>query len=242
VSKILFVSVGTSALTARELGAANERKNADLRKRAAEFLTHDGSTKRDLEEPLLQELIEAHALHAPKDYGKSPYRTSAEMTSTWLLLQDDPDFPGPFEHATGDKIILLASETREGVLCAQVNAALMRRHFFHCECAAEVCPAVKLEVVKGLEANQKAGAMNTPENIASILRRYNGPTRYFNITGGYKGAIPAISHLCATEFSPCAMFYQHENAKATVRIDLTPRQGSFIEYTERLTPIGRPGR
>ncbi|MBZ5534282.1 MAG: hypothetical protein LAO20_22890, partial [Acidobacteriia bacterium] len=218
MSKVLFVSVGTSALTARELRAPDERQSAALRERAANFAGHDLKTKGELAGSLLKELIEAHSLHHPgPDYVKHPYRTSAEMTSTWLLFGDEADLPGRFDHAAGDRIVLLASATEEGKLAASINVALMRRLFFQCDCVPETCNAVKLEVVEGLEARQKKdGPMKTLENIQSIMRRHNSQHRYFNITGGYKGAIPAIAHLCATEFNPCPMFYQHESARTSL--------------------------
>jgi putative CRISPR-associated protein (TIGR02619 family) len=219
MSKALFVTVGTSVLSSPCL----ERGRGHLDTRAREFLRHDLPTKQRLAtDGFVRELIEAHALCRPeKDYARLPRPTSAEMTSTHLLFQPETDFPGPFLHDKEHKIILLASDTLEGILCARVNAALMRKLFFACTCSPETCVSVEVRVVKGLEAEQKDGPTHTRDNIAEIMRPHAQFNRFFNITGGFKGAIPAISTLCATDFVPCPMFYQHESVNSAVRIDFT---------------------
>lgn len=226
MSKVLFITVGTTALTARALGAVEDHKFRPLRLKAESFLKQNETGKKILAtERFMADLVEAHSLHIPgRGYLQQPYRTSAEMTSTYWLLEDVCDFPGPFRHDRGDKLVLLASDTPEGQLCADVNATLMRRFFLHCECRGSMCEAVKAHIIEGLEAAQpKEGPMEVRQNIAKIMHSYDGLSRHFNITGGFKGAVPAIADLCASEFHPCPLFYQHESSASAVRIDLPSR-------------------
>jgi putative CRISPR-associated protein (TIGR02619 family) len=227
MSKVLFITVGTTALTASDLGKV--KNHEPLRRKAKHFLENSDQRKREqMTDEFRDELVKAHSLHPPGiEYLRHPYRTSAEMTSTYWLLQDDePDLPGPFHHDGGDRLVLLASDTPEGELCAKVNAVLMSKLFFGCRCSQAECAAVKTHTIKGLEASQMAGPIKIRKKIAEIMHPYAEASRYFNITGGFKGAVPAIADLCATEFNPCPIFYQHETSASSVRIDLPERSTS----------------
>ena len=234
--KVLFVTVGTSALSARDLGWKLEKRRCEgLRKKAQGFL--DNGRK---DTNLFEEVVNAHLAHRPSrdrpgDYLKDLRRTSAEMTSTFLLLQDGDELPGPFQHGR-DQIVLLSSDTEQGWFCAAVNAAVMRELFFSCSpkepCAAECVVARK---VHGLKAEEDAA--KTIPAIRPIIEpfRGSGSQLFFNITGGYKGAIPAISWLCG-EAPAIPMYYVHEKGFRAVRTVLPWHESAKAEPECIVTP------
>jgi hypothetical protein len=236
----LFISVGTTAIRA-ELGTTRDdysklqKDIADFEKRA------DGRAAAELPalraDALFVDVVQAHAevlLLGPVDV-ESASLTSAEMTSTeFLAAHRQSGFGGGLD-AGRVRIVFLASDTAVGLLCAHVNASLLHQFLFHptCNCGVRfddftngvACPAIRVRVVPGMEARRL-------DTIYPYLHKLcqeeaQGCHRVlFNITGGYKGSVPAITWLAGGVFGASAeLFYQHESALAATRFAFVERRG-----------------
>ncbi len=239
--KVLFVTVGTTALLAEMLPA-------ELRWRAQQFEADvkNWARSKPLSGPLAgrREQLYSEAVNAHRDVwlgverngfaelAQSMKQTSAEMTSSYLLATHPKHGIGKFRGGR-DRMVLLASDTHIGELAARVNAGLMHQFLLEggCGCGADFlkdglgangkCPSVKVEVVEGMEAKEGLGRIGgTLKEICQ--RQAEGYEKVlFNITGGYKGAIPLVTWLSLEVFGKRPpLFYQHEEMLSVVRISL----------------------
>lgn len=254
-NRLLFVTVGTTAITAQELGKmyrdADERKELVNDIESYQGIDDDrGKAAHATERHLFRHILEAHRLHwdikNPSGISDNPYRTSAEMTSTYFLMharQEDGGVGGMFnpEH---DRIVLLSSDTAEGKFCARINAQLMHEFLLAPICSGTVdfskadtcnaCKSISVEVVDKMES--KTEFKGITEELEKIVKRYADTRRrqtFLNMTGGYKGAIPSLTWLCYEKYPECPLFYQHESMDKAVRIDFLPKSANGASPQER---------
>jgi len=200
---LLFVTVGTSAIENQEVGQAPDRQDNKLL--LAEIVRYNRSTSRTRERwpKLFSDLVEAHKRYWDGMDGSYTFnpdnrkQTSAELSSTMALLHD-------FK-AKGiqppDKLVLLASDTEEGEFAAQVNEATFRA----------LLPWISLAVtrVKNLDERFSDFSQSIGQSV-NEYRESGADNVVFNITGGYKGAIPAITALAIS--GGWTLYYQHERS------------------------------
>jgi len=246
---VLFISVGTTA-TRPELGATRN-DYTDLKRRIAAFTKQaDGRTAAELAalsaQAIFAKVVEAHAgvlRLKPEEMRDHLSNLSAEMTSTgFLAAHPQSGFGGGLDPARV-RIVLLASDTAAGLFCAHVNASLVHQFLVRpaCKCVTPfddfvngpACPAVRVRVVPGMEARR----LDTIYPHLQQLCQEEAAARdrvMFNITGGYKGAVPVITWLAGGVFGPRAeLFYQHETALAATRFAFAARKaGGPLEMEE----------
>lgn len=250
---MLFVTVGMSALKAENLGDFDDRDGSELRIICQEC----ARTGEDLTKDLFRDVVKAHADVWERGSLKAHSKyVSAEMISSYWMLWvqgrgwgDEASITLEPWGGPRDRIVLLASETPEGLFCARVNAQLMHQFLIHdpsrsdtsifatcsgCDCGTdfwtrEDCSRgqVVIRQVKGLEA--KSGGFNVAAELAGIWgTETKGATEIVvNFTGGFKGTIPALTWLCGKEESPAWMFYAHETMDRAETIKF--REQSLIQ-------------
>ena len=227
--KVLVVTVGTSALTAEKLGKGWSGQDAMLKSRNRYLEEKDSDRpQKEKDDGLFHQVVKAHRHNLNRKFHRSfaidPLMSSAEMASMALLLLEVGGLPGLFD-ATRDRMVLITSDTEEGKFCARVNARLLHEYLTKCRCGETfqkweaTCPAILLRYVKGMEAKKEF--VETQPALATILQEFTqGKTDYFyNITGGYKGAIPALTWIAVQDF-PGPMFYLHASNDSAVRVDI----------------------
>jgi len=225
--KILFITVGTSALTAPDLFDDVPADTAGaLREHVLNYckvLRDDPQGQKDYErdERLFRDILAVHRQHWKRwDENSNRLTTSAEMSSTSLLLADTK-LLAPWEEE--DRLVLLLSDTEICDLTGRLNGQLMHDILCACSCGAHfgsgqpACKRVTLHRVDKMDAAQGFKPV-TGELTKLISDMQNGQAEFsFNITGGYKGAIPSITGMARTLGRP--LFYLHESQSAIVRVD-----------------------
>ena len=213
MSRVLFVTVGTSAITAEGLGV-----------NVGGFLNLTEEEKLERSGALRPKLTEAHLTfwrHLPERQPQVlHYRdTSAELVTT-LGLMGSAEVEPDFFKTEGNKIVLLASNTAEGELAAHVNADVLHEMLLgsKCDCAGvlRTCRRVLVEVIRGMEPAKHFE--NLLDGLTEKVRPYEGAKAAFNVTGGFKGVIPYITWLTFQKFKGAPMYYQHEKMSTFMRI------------------------
>jgi CRISPR/Cas system-associated protein Csm6 len=189
---VIFATVGTSALYNRDIGKGWKRE-AILKSKIRSY--QDNKQKDPTEwEHLFEDLVTVHAEVFQSAWDKKDhFRTSAELTSTMYLLGNN------VEAAKVAKIVYLASATRESEMAARVNEAVAKKRWPKL--------AIARDRIEGLEAHY----IEVRDAIAKVAKSHvpAGHNVIFNITGGFKGAIPSIADLARKE--GWTVFYQHES-------------------------------
>jgi len=199
---LLFVTVGTSALDNPEVGQAPDRRdNKTLR---GDLDRYRRSADKSLERwsKLLGDVVQAHKRYWEQAQfyilnWENRKQTSAELTSTMSLLRDATEhgFRPP------DKLVLLASDTEEGELAAKVNEAVFRT----------LHPWMTFAVSRVKNLNVKfADFTRSIEGLVNEHQESGADRVVFNVTGGYKGAIPCITALARDK--GWLLYCQHEDA------------------------------
>jgi hypothetical protein len=248
--QVLFISVGTTAVGPK-IGKTRDDYTELQRKITVFNKLADGRAAAEL--PALRagaifaEVVEAHTDIlglAPEEVLSRLGNLSAEMTSTgFLAAHPQAGFGGGLDPARV-RIVLLASDTAAGLFCAQVNASLLHQFLVRpaCKCGAHfdnftngpACPAVRVRVVPGMEARRLDTIYPHLQQLCQT--EAEGCVRVmFNITGGYKGAVPAITWLAGRFGTKAELFYQHESALAATRIAFIERGGGdALEMEEKI--------
>jgi hypothetical protein len=236
MKRVLFVTVGTSAITAEHLWK-EVPQDGRLRRDIASFVDVPEGRQEELSGTfkLRPRLIAAHwkFWHGLKDRAplREDYRrTSAELVTTLGLLGSKEGAVADFFRRDGceDTILLLASNTVEGELAAGVNAQVLHELLRgkHCECKGEVrnCRRIVVEVIRGMEtATRFEGLL---DGLLDKVKGYDGAQSAFNFTGGFKGVIPYITWLALVKFPGAPMYYQQEKMENFMRIVLElPKDG-----------------
>ena len=208
---VLFVTVGTSALTNERIGLVDQRDNSALVKAVRDY--REDQTKRKGEigpyQHLFMELLEAHAAAWRKsnDFflrkdglpNSRNYRaTSAELLSTFLLARLATQIP-PIE-----KLVLFASDTAEGMFAAELNRQVFQTPQYW-EKVGVRDYQVYVERVDGLDDR-----IGSPGHVVQALidkHCATGKVR-INVTGGYKGFAALLGYLAAKR--QYHLFYLHE--------------------------------
>src|SRR5580658_5178057 len=247
----LFITVGTTAIRP-ELGTTRDdhrqlQNNIDDFKRRA-----DGRPAAELAQlsaaATFAAVVEAHMeilRLGPDEVLGFLSNLSAELTSTrFLAIHRESGFGGGLD-PNQVRIVLLASDTAVGLFCAHVNASLLHQVLVRpaCRCGARfddfttvtACPAVRVRVVPGMEARRLDTINSSLQALCKDEAAGCGRV-IFNITGGYKGAVPAITWLAERLFGQgTELFYQHESALAATRLFFfQPTVSGPIEMGETL--------
>jgi putative CRISPR-associated protein (TIGR02619 family) len=212
-SVLLFVTCGTSALK----NLQRERSSREAIALADSISKYLSPTCRDKESyatrhALLECVVAAHTatLRCPH-WATEPLlyqSTPAELISTFSLASELKS-----KNKTIAEAWLLASGTPEGRLAAEVN-----RQLFLKEPLVGLVKMSSSDVIRGwderfiditpplydLVARKKSALQQQLPRSAQV---------YFNITGGFKGAIPSITALAVR--NSWRIYYQHETLKAS---------------------------
>jgi hypothetical protein len=223
--KTLIVTVGASAAENKELaGVWPKLKTVFGDEEDAKTVLERWEESPDELEIAESMLLEAHREFWNKnenywDNRSKSRQTSAEAISTYMAIRSGVLSLLQPGH---DRIVLLASDTEVGKACGRINERLLRSAVFWRGGAAE--SDVVLKVLEGLNPKPKDENAPLPE-ISSQIRRIveehaDSPDRelYVNITGGYKGTVPPLTHVCWSEKyrNRAKLLYMHETMRATV--------------------------
>ena len=261
MARIVFVTVGTSAITNRELWEKNGTLPATLDPAGNWGKVIGDDEKAAVEEKtrnnkrIKWEDIEAHvrAIHAdfekaltdhhrkfwetsPHHKREHPRRTSAEAMSTWLAGAAASMDGGPLK-AGEDQVVLLVSRTCVGQMAGRINGALFREFLF----VGDGERSVSTKVIGDLQfegiVDDGCEGMSLSSQVRKIYADHttnNGRTPLVNITGGFKGVIPAISVICAD--AGTTMLYLHDSMKGVVRLRFANGKGDedFAQFHAEL--------
>lgn len=85
-----------------------------------------------------------------------------------------------------DRVVLIATETIEGKLCAQLVAEILKKKY--------LCAEVTVEIVEGLQARDgKRFSQVGLKNLVNLITRFEHQNVVFNPTGGFKSVVPYIT-------------------------------------------------
>ncbi|HLJ26487.1 MAG TPA: hypothetical protein VKY85_07240 [Candidatus Angelobacter sp.] len=251
--RLFVVTVGTTALGADRLGSLDDKGNScELRECTQDFLSGTPPPS-DLYNRVLKAHQDLWASVWPNGKPIWPYRyaTSAEMVSSYYLLRVQvvdtlarKNTAPVLFNSSRDRILLLSSDTAQGKFCACINAQLMHDHLFEkrCDCGSHFGPdvwkcsnaCVEVKVLKGLEGTQD-GFKDIPSCLQEIWRCHAGPKTdiIINITGGYKGIIPALTYMSFRCAQDASLYYMHEEMKGAASIRI---RGGMIECQRQDDP------
>lgn len=197
MNPVLFVTVGTTALT--NPGIRRDGDTTLLSEVAVWMTDHKDNpeVQRQLGAHYKPQLVEAHMRYWKSKPPGDIKETSAELTSTELLIEK--------LHRPLEAIYLLSSNTPPGELSAEINKELLRE--LHPGLAIETC------IVDGLDAQ----FIDPTPPLRKIMEpRANGRPAYVNITGGFKGTVPSLAYISAQH--DWLLYYQHETLDKPVRL------------------------
>lgn len=238
--RLLLVSVGTTALSATSLGDLDDGNNpSQLREEALIFIRAPAGER--AKPGLFERVLKAHQDLWNNHISIWPNRlaTSAEMVSSYFLLrveisstlvgEEKKEKPLRLFEPAHDRIVLLSSDTLLGEFAACINARLMHDHLFSSRCSCGLtfapgrpvqCRCVQIEILRGLEGT-KTGFEEIPVRLDEIFDRHASENTeiIINITGGYKGVIPALAHRCSL-YQNASLYYMHEQMTGAARIRL----------------------
>jgi len=235
--RILFVTVGTSAAENPEIAKHSPALKDRLGDDDARTLITNLEEQPEQVVSLRELLLSAHrefwderdAYRKDRDHFR---HTSAETISTFMAL-------GYLQHGV-DKVVLLVSDTTLGRLCGSINETLFREYLFVTREGSR--DDVMVEEITGLNPREENPEFfKVYRQVRDIVERYTAGNEcqpLFNITGGYKGLIPPVTHLAWNQYKERSpeVLYMHDSMKAT--ITLSPRQDG-LEMREEATRIVR---
>jgi putative CRISPR-associated protein (TIGR02619 family) len=120
---------------------------------------------------------------------------------------------------TNDLIVLLATNTIDGMFCADVHKKVLDDLKW---CKVE--GPMKIDGFNTRSANdfKNAGLNNLKQTIDGILDGNNRDDKYFNITGGYKGIIPFATIHAFDKGMKLIYLYEEEGSELMI-IDKNPQ-------------------
>jgi hypothetical protein len=238
MGRIIFVTVGTTAAENEELVAGSTA----LRRRVGESKVREWLYENKEQVSVLEKaLLDAHQGFWTRNenyrINASNFRqTSAESISTYSALQSNSIGNGRLLTRGEDKVVLLQSNTLIGQMCGRINSELFQQHLF-----TGSGEDVVMETINDLhpgeeDADKARDASKFPiyPQIRDIVRRHlddNLKEAVFNITGSFKGVIPAMTFLATTRYPhrSSRIIYLHESMEATVILELESRSGELGE-------------
>ncbi|MBY0502557.1 MAG: hypothetical protein K2X03_01520 [Bryobacteraceae bacterium] len=233
--KVLVITVGTSAITNDQIGAVDGRNNTALRASVKRYLDLRKENRTlAMGEQLAADLRDAHKLfwRKPQDYlgfAAHQRQTSAELLSTHDLLR---------LHLTRgwskdlDRLLLLHSDTDEGRLAAKVNAEILRTTWGWSDVVMAEVQALNEAFVDVHQRLADCFAQHVPESPK--------PEVVVNITGGYKGTIPALTLIAAA--NKWMMYCKHESAAGPAAIAFEQQALAQLDGTGGLKRASNPSR
>lgn len=219
--KLIFTTVGTSAI--QKLKASAALTDDDL-----EVPLRQISTLYDV---ILQQLIATLSQQTRRLLaGDAVYfDVSAEIAS--LVAMHRNAETGPITQA--DTIVLLGSDTLMGRACAEANASVLETVL-----GWSVMPP---ETVQSLRADEPDTFQQGLESLKAIVQSYSkGPeTRWFNITGGFKGAIPYATLLAWDHRMSVAFLFERSTEVCIIpRPSNWPAKSSVFDEVQQCTRLG----
>ena len=238
--KVVFVSVGTSALstymskdmvtlndeTIRRYWAGDDAYQNlvdELRWQEQEGQTHEYDHQKKHVLQKLQRAIEQFKKAGPS--LKAYKNLSAELASLKAMElamasgiggEQYPEF-GKF--TKDDRIYLIPTDTIEGQLCAEICKELITEFFDLSEKECEILSVTGLQVDSGtrLKDEGRNALSDTLKKIISDSDK--SAERIWNITGGFKGLIPLFTIL-ADIHKPMKLVYLFENSRELLIHDM----------------------
>ena len=205
--KILYVTVGTSAITNPGIGKPPDGRDNTVLQGNMRLYREDKRKDFGRWGKLFDDLVKAHVRYweMPEDYTTNPYnfvQSSAELTSTYCL----------FREISIDKLVLLPTDTPDGRMASRVVLEVMQGSPYIKRVAI---PSIVEEPIPGLETDMsKLAAGLRAAILKHDLSRHD--TRYVNVTGGFKGTSLMFGRL-STELD-CEIYYQHETSHAPIHM------------------------
>jgi hypothetical protein len=203
--KILYVTVGTSAITNAGIGKPPDgRDNTTLQ---GDMRLYREDKRKDFGRwgKLFDDLVAAHIRYweMPEDYSINPYnflQSSAELTSTYCL----------FREMAFDKLVLFPTATPDGKMASRVVLEVMKSTPYGVRVAKD---RIIEEPIPGLETDMKTLGAGLRAAIGKhSLSRHD--ERYVNVTGGFKGTSLMFGRL--SKEMDIEVYYQHETSHAPI--------------------------
>jgi CRISPR/Cas system-associated protein Csm6 len=203
--KILYVTVGTSAITNTGIGRPPDgRDNTTLQ---GDMRLYREDKRKDFGRwgKLFDDLVKAHVRYweMPEAYTTSPYnflQSSAELTSTYCL----------FREMSFDKLVLFPTATPDGQMASRVVLEVMKSTPYGVRVAKD---RIIEELIPGLETDMNKVDAGLRAAIGQhTLSRHD--ERYVNVTGGFKGTSLMLGRL--SKEMDLEVYYQHETSHAPI--------------------------
>ena len=212
MTKLILTTTGTSIITKKLFPPQfkSEITSIEEGKRPRQYENCVNGTVNNLRNVFQQNL--------PKEF------LSAELASLRVFKSNE-------NLNENDVIVLLATDTLDGKFCAEVIKKVLE--------SPKWCNIEGPFTIKGFKTDViqneniagdfvNAGLNNLKEEVERILRSKTFDTRYFNITGGFKGIIPFATILAFEK--KMSLMYLYETSSDLIIID--PPQDFFCSFKE----------
>lgn len=199
--KLILVTVGTSALFEHSDWKNGSNGNywekpEDLIARLEQEALNNQSTEYNHQKNQVLSALKSNLEYYYANNEQGLNTLSAEVAS--LLAMEKAERKDPTtgkvifkigKIGSGDKIVLLHSDTVDGKLCAEVNEIVLKSNI----AGRVICGNVEIKKIDGLQVDDPEKFLNPGlKNLETAIKSYSGGTQdyYLNVTGGFKGVLP----------------------------------------------------
>lgn len=132
-----------------------------------------------------------------------------------------------------DRVVLLATETIDGKLCAELVQRLLRNR--------NLCAAVEIKVIQGLQAQDGTRFRQEGlKNLMAYIARFENDDVVFNPTGGFKSVVPYVTLAGMLFNRPVRYIHEYSDDLITlVNIPITVDDELIFSIEDKLQRIDR---
>lgn len=253
---LIITTVGTSLLTAKPFPTIlkksvveqarkcveDNRNNKDYpgwvdKKAFAKALSKEGGGELQNAEPFYGAFIPMKAAEMIQNRGEKNKSDElpAELSSLYLLLnpreKDSYSVPKPTD-GTKHRVVLLTSDTPEGVFCGRCIADYINENdALKSDLEVQDDDIIIIKGLVGEEATsfQTQGLNSLVEAVVPLVTDKRYERIVLNLTGGYKGSIPYLT-LLGVIYPNVDIVYLYEQSKAVVAFPKLPVDFDIIEW------------
>ena len=210
MTRLIITTVGTSIIKNQNIISPN-------------FEDEINSIKREIKPQHYEECVRQTVTNLTNIFNQPHFSNdslSAELASIRVLNKK-------IELKEDDVIALLATQTMNGEFCADVTKKAMESLDL-----CNICGPYEIEglKIKGDENIAKdfveKGFINFQKKVEKIIKENEvDGTKYFNITGGFKGIIPSATILAIE--NGMILIYLYEESKNLITMDLSVSSGKI---------------
>jgi len=163
--------------------------------------------------------------------------TSAEIQSLYQMKKEkfnEKSLINPSQ----DKLVLLHSDTLDGKIAADILYDFFKND--NKLLFSNMDEPVLMKDIRGDNANSFLTGLGNLKTILENLIKPEYKMVYFNITGGYKGVIPAITYYCIKSLkSKSILCYLYEETDKIVQFKIDEKDDFIVQINNERNIIGK---